>query len=88
MIVAVHLGLVLVIRVLRAKDCGADGAGKVVQMVLVVQSGDVASSESFATAVAKKVESSEVVPFAQRVLFSVLCDGKELVGGNYAAVLF
>lgn len=87
-VVTVHLGIVFVVRILGTKDCGADGAGKVVQVVLVVQRGDVASSKSLATAVAKKVKPPEVVPLAQWVLFAVLCDGKEFVGGNLAAVLF
>jgi hypothetical protein len=48
-IVAVHLSIVLIVRILGSKDSWADGTREVFNMILVVQSRDVASAQSLAT---------------------------------------
>lgn len=45
-VMAVYLALVLVITVLSSKDGRADGAGEMLNVIFVVQSRDVGSSES------------------------------------------
>lgn len=45
MVMAVNLALVLVVTVLSSKDGRANGAGEVLNVIFVVQSRDVGSSE-------------------------------------------
>lgn len=79
MVVAVDLGVVLVVRVLRAKDGGAHRACEVLNMILVVERSDVAPAQGSSTGLAHKVESPEIVALTEWILFPILLsDGKEL----------
>lgn len=65
---AVHLCLVLIIAVLGAKDCRADGAREMFNVVFAVQRGDVRSAKGATTRVAKEIQPAKIVCFAERVL--------------------
>jgi hypothetical protein len=43
-VMAIYFALVLIVRVLCAKNCGTDRAGKMLNVVLAVQCGDIRSS--------------------------------------------
>lgn len=52
MVMAVHLSVMLVVAVLGPKDRRTERAGKMIDMILVIESGDVGSTKSPATLVA------------------------------------
>lgn len=75
----IDLAVMFIVGVLWSKDGRADGAGKMLDVVLMLQSGDVASPESLATGMANHVQSAKVVAFAERVLSAIgLGNGKKL----------
>lgn len=78
-IVTVDLAIVFVIRVLGSKDGWADGACKVLNVILVVEGGDVAPTQGLATGLAHEIETPKVVAFAEGVLGTIgLGERKEL----------
>jgi hypothetical protein len=85
----INLAIVFVVAVLRAKYGWAHGAREVIDVVLLIQSRDVRSSERPIALMAYKIQSSEVISFAQRVLaFAILfVDWEELRGYYLPAIL-
>ena len=61
---AIHLTIVLVVTILRAKYCWTDGTGKVIDVIFVIECGDVGTSKSTITLVAYQVQPPKVVRFA------------------------
>lgn len=57
----VHPALMLVIGVLSAKNRWANGASEMLDVVLVVQGGDIGTTQSTATFVAEEVQSPKVI---------------------------
>jgi len=87
-VVAVNLTIVLIVAVLGAKHGRAEGAGKVVNMVLPLQGGDIRPSQGAAALVAEEAKTPEVIRLAERVLaFSALVVGREEFGGDYLAAV-
>lgn len=85
---AIHIALVLVVRVLCTEHSGAHGASEVLNVVLALQRSDIRSSQGSTTGIAKQIESFEVVGFAQRILSrSLVWDRKEFRGNDLATVL-
>jgi hypothetical protein len=78
-IMTIDPAIMFIVRVLGSKDGRADRAGKMFDVVLVLQGGDVASPESFTAGMANHVQSAKVVAFAERVLSAIgLGYGKKL----------
>lgn len=90
MVVAVYLAIVFVVAVRRAKDCWAHRAGKVVDMIFAVESGDVGSTKSLAALVAEETQTPEVISLAKGVLAVaiLIVDGEEFRGDNLSTVLY
>lgn len=87
-VVAIDTPLMLIIRVLGTKDRRADGAREMLNVVLAIQSCYVGASQRTAACKAEKIEPSEVVGFAERILIRRLVRyGKELGGHNLPTVL-
>lgn len=88
--VAVHFVFVLVIGVLRTKHCRTHGAGKVFNMVLALQSGDIRATERATTGMAQELQSPKVVSLTQWILCGLIfvVDGEELGSHNLAAILY
>lgn len=88
--VTVHLVLMLVVRILRAKHCRAYGAGKVLNVVFSIQSRDVRATQGATTRVTEELQSSEVVRFTQRILlgFVFSVDREKFRCDNLATILF
>lgn len=88
-IVAVNLAIVFVVAVLRAKNGWADRAGKVIDMILVIESCDVRAPQGAIALVADEVEPPEVVSLAEWILpFSFfLINWKKLRSYNITAIL-
>lgn len=87
--VAIHLALVFVVRVLRTKHRRTYRAGEMFNMILAVQSRNIRATQGTTTLMAQKIQSSEVVSLAQRVLSTAIVgiDGKELGRNDIAAIL-
>jgi len=78
-VVTKDLAIMFIVRVLRPKNGRADRARKVLDMVLVIQSGNVAPSQGLTAGVADQVQAPEVIALTEWVLLAVsLLDGKEL----------
>ena len=81
--VAVDVLVVLVVRVVWPKDGRADGAGKVLDVELLVAGGDVAAAQGLAALAADEVEPAEVVALAEGMLPAVgALDGEKLAAVN------
>jgi hypothetical protein len=61
---AIDLAVVFVVTVLRSEHSWAYGAREVIDVVLLIQSSDIRSSECSITFLADKIQSSEVIGFA------------------------
>ena len=78
-VVTKDLAIMFIVRVLRPKNGRADRAGKVFDMVLVIQCGNVASSQGLHARVTDQVQTSEIVAFTEWMLFAIgFFDGEEL----------
>ena len=88
MIMAIHPTFVLVVAILRSKDCRTNRTSKMFDVVLAIEGGDVGSAESTAAGIAEESEAAEVVSFAQWVLiWRLLRNREELRGNNFSAIL-
>ncbi len=88
-VVAVDVAIVLVIAVLGSKHGRAQGASKVVDVVLAFEGGDVRPPQRAAALMAQQPETAEVVGLAKRVrapAVLVVCR-EELGSDNLPAVL-
>ena len=88
-VVAIDIAIVLIIAVFCSESSRANRAGKVVDMVLAIERGYVRSTKGSTAIGAQKVESSEVVRFAQRILATAILfiDGKEFRCHYLTAIL-
>ncbi len=80
--VAKDVAVVLVVAVLRAKDGGADRAGKVLDVELLAKRRDVAAPERTAALCADEIQTAEVVGLAKRK--ETTCSGRvdHVIGGR------
>ena len=76
-IMAINLALVLVVAVLRAEYGGTDGTGEVLDVVFVVEGGYIGASQGIVAGVADKIEATEVIFLAERVLVGTLVGHRE-----------
>ena len=82
-VMAVDFAFVFVVAILSTKNCWANGAGEVFDVVFALEGGDVRSAKCTTTLEAKKVKSSEIVGFTKRELpRAVLCVHREELGSH------
>lgn len=88
MVVAINVALVLVVAVLRSKDCWTYRACEVLNVVFSIQCGNVRATKCASTSMTEEIQSSEVICLTQGVLvWGMFGDGEELGCHNLAAVL-
>ena len=86
---AVDMAFMLVVGVLRAEHSWADAAGEVLDVIFSIKGGNVRPTQSTAACVAEKVEPSEVVRLAERILIGWMIGyGEEFGSDDLAAVLW
>lgn len=54
-VMAIHVALMLVVAILCSKDCWADGAGEMLNVVLAIQRGNIRASKGTAACEAQKI---------------------------------
>lgn len=87
-VVAVDISFMFVVAILGAKNGGADGAGKVFNVVFAFEGGNVGATERATTCKAEQVETLKVVGLAQRILVRrMVGKGEELARHNLVTVL-
>lgn len=89
-IVAVDLTIVFIVAILRAKDGRAHGTRKVIDVIFVVESGNIGAAQGPVTLMTDEIESTKIVGLAERILISrsvLLVDGKELGGDRSTTIL-
>jgi hypothetical protein len=87
-VVAVNVAIVLVIAILGAEHGRAQGAGKVVNVILTLEGRDVGSPQRAAALMAQQLEAAEVVGLAKRILSrAVLVVGREELGSYYLSTV-
>lgn len=88
---AVDLSIVFVIAVRCAEHGGTDGAGEMINMILVVKRCNIGSSKRSTTLMTQQVQPAKVVGLAKGVLgariFFVIVDGKEFGGYDCPTIL-
>lgn len=89
MVVTVNVAVVFIVAILSSEDGGAEGACKMVHMVLAIKRRNVRSTKSTAALVAKKSQSAKIVSLTQRVLSTsfLVIGWKELRGNDLATIL-
>jgi len=88
MVMAIDGAFVLIIAILSAEDGRTDRTSEVLDVVLTFERGDVRASKGASAIIAEKVEPTEIVRLAQRILVRRLVgDGEELGGHDLATIL-
>lgn len=79
MVVAVDVAFVFVVRVLCAKDSGTNAAGEMLNVILAIECCDIRSTQRTTACEAQQIKASEIIGFAERILFwSLVGHWKEL----------
>lgn len=80
--------IMLVVRIAGTKYCVTNGTGEVLDVELLATRRDVRRPQRLVALCTDKVETSKVIPLAQRVLSAlVVLNGEELLGDDLVAVL-